>query len=135
MTGDELKRIYKMSGLKADDFAARLKMERHQLYTQFGRQSKPIDLEIETALKNDPALAKEQFLSEVQQNLPAGPGPTVELLAKSLDMINETLVMIKNSLNIIADDNRFIKEDAEIYRSIVKSGIDQGAIKFAGFKK
>jgi hypothetical protein len=132
MSGDELKRIYKVSGLKSEQFAARIGLEKHQLYTQFSRQGKPVDMEIEVALKKVPDLAK------FQQNLaighvdepPSEYHPGQDLMAKALSMINETLQLIKDDHSIIKTSNDHIREEASFYRDILRQGFKEGAIAF-----
>lgn len=131
MGGEELKRIYEISGLNSDLFAERLGISRAKLYTQF--KQKTVDHEIQQRVIGDPELAKNRQLFRLpgeEDTAQKTSGPGMELLAKSMEMINETLLMVKDSLRIISDDNKFIKEDAEIYRTIVKEGMSQGAIKF-----
>lgn len=134
MSGDELKRIYKISGLKSEDFAAKLKLVKHQLYTQFSRGSKAIDREVEDELKANPELAKHQGILEVEPiNSPIeqiNSGPSAELHAKVIDMLRETLTLIKDQSATIADDNRVIKEHAEIFSNLVKQGVEDGIIVF-----
>lgn len=145
MSGDELKRIYKLSELDADQFAELLNQTlatrgrktpfiRHHLYTQFSRGGKAVDADIEKAVVATPEIAKLQMLLQVQpqsEEDPSGlPGTTNELMEKALAMVNETLKMLKDSYSIIKDDNAFIKEDAKIFRSVVEEGVKQGAIVF-----
>jgi hypothetical protein len=147
MTGDELKRIYKISELKSDEFASKLRIERHQLYTKFSRGTKMIDRVVEDAVKNDSDLAKHQLLVIKQQNLSpeqqqSEPNDVVKLLSDTIQVMRDLLVkgekrdnLIDKAISALTDDNRHIKAEAENYRRMFADAYDAGLIQWAKPKK
>jgi hypothetical protein len=146
MTGEELERIFKLSKIKADDFAERLGIKKTKLYSQFKQRF--VEGEIEERLVTDPDLASKRMLlsvkepdrERVSERKTSGPSP--ELWHKSMEMLNETLSLVKGLVETVKDDNRHIKEtskfiqdDAALFKAVVQQGIEQGAIKFVLPKK
>lgn len=126
MSGEELKRIFDVSGLAGDQFAERLGVKRTKLYSEFGKSE--ISAELEKKLIGDPELASKRQLFKLGEQRPEHSSepaftPGYELWSKTIEMLQDTL-------KIIVDDNKFIKRDAEVYRTIVERGIQEGAIVF-----
>lgn len=70
MTGDELRKIHKLSGINQDALAKMLGLEtRSALLNQFNRGAKPIDDDVEKAVKKLPELSQHRLLIVSQQNL------------------------------------------------------------------
>lgn len=142
MTGDEFKRIYKISGKKAPDFAKMLethmgvKIERHNLYTQFDRRNKPIDKEYEEAVKKLPELAQHQLLVvNDQQSSPQSEGSeVVRILTETISVMKEVLLKGEKMSAAILDDNRHIKEEALLYRKMLTDGYEAGLLQWKGKK-
>lgn len=148
MTSDELSRIFeeakrKNKKLTKDDFGERIGVGRTKLYEYF--RGAPIEEEdskkIEAKIKGDPELLGYRTLLEVNQDKrpainPPGTGTVAaagsttspELWDKALSMLNDTLQLLKGTIDTVRDDNRFIKEDATLYRDMVKKGIQEGAL-------
>lgn len=129
MSGEELKRIFDISGFNGDQFAERLGIKRTKLYNEFGKRE--ISAEVEKKLISDPELSSKRQLfkvtEQVSEQSETSFSPGYELWAKTIEMLQETM-------KLIVDDNKFIKEDAEVFRSVVKRGVEEGAIIFKGLK-
>jgi transcriptional regulator with XRE-family HTH domain len=153
MTSDELYRIFteakrKNRKLTKDDFAERIGVGRTKLYDYFkGVAIEPGDSKnIEARIIGDPELRGFSTLMEVtdkRTELPAksttvataGQTNSPELWEKALNMLNDTLQLLKGTIDTVRDDNKFIKEDATIYRDVVKQGIQNGALVWHKPKK
>lgn len=148
MTGEELNRIYNEAKLKnkklsVDEFADRIGIGRTKLYGLFklGQIDEKDAKTIEDHLKNDPELGQYRTLMKVGPDVRptdhhgtlaiASQSPSPDLWGKALDMLNDTLVLLKGTIDTIRDDNKFIKEDAEVLRSVVKKAVQEGSIRYA----
>lgn len=140
MTGDELKRIYKISGLKSEEFASKLGLEKHQLYTQFGRQAKKIDREIEEKLKEVSELAQHQLILVKQQNSSSeakseDSGPqVVKFLTDTIQVLKDVLVKGEKQSEAIIESNKHIREEAAMYRRMLLDGYEAGLLQWNGHK-
>lgn len=141
MTGDELKLIYKGSGMKSADFAKRLGLEQHQLYTQFSRQAKPIDKEIADRVAADSDLANQKlFVVSKQKNLPGEDdrgGSVVHLLSETLQVLKEVIKknekkdnQITTLIATVTDSNKHIREEAALSRKMISGAYDQGLLRW-----
>lgn len=152
MTGLELSRIFNEAKLRnkkltKDAFADRIGVGRTKFYDYL--KGVPIDEDeaksIDVHLKGDAELNQLRTLIEVRADkrpvkdnaLPdkghgmlvnAGQSHSPELWEKALNMLNDTLQLLKGTIDTVRDDNKFIKEDAALYRDIVKKGVEEGAV-------
>lgn len=54
----------------------------------------------------------------------------IEEFTKVIETLSATIKLLNELNEVIKENNRFIRDDAAIFRKIVQDGIDQGAIKF-----
>lgn len=130
MSGEELKRIYDVSGLNGEDFAEKLGVSRGKLYMQF--KQKTVDEDLQLKILTDPDISKNRQLFKVldnsaQEETPANNFyPGGELMAKALEMINESLLLTKDALITIRDDNQHIKKTSDFFQRILEKAHNEG---------
>lgn len=133
MTGDELYKVYNVSGLTPEEFAVRVGVSRAKLYTQF--KQKEVDLDVQLKIKGDPELTAKRTLIELnEKNSEQLPDqmpkyyPGQDMLAKTLEMINDTLTILKRDNDTLIENNKHIREEANFLRGIMQDGYNQGLL-------
>lgn len=151
MTGDELKRIWRLSELKQPQFCERVGLrELHELQTQFSRRNKPIDQKIEDAVNNDPELAVHKLVIVKGQELSLEkkppreerePDDVVKILTDTLQVMRDVLIkadqradITDKSIIALTASNEHIIEEANLYKRIVSDGYDKGLLQWTGQK-
>lgn len=144
MTGRELENIYfeckKSLKLTQADFAKRLGIGRTKLHEQFKVQK--VDEEISKAVIADPELASMRTLirvpdtgSEQLSDEKSKFFPENGVLVKTLEMLNDTLLVLKSNNedlkaanNTLTENNSHIRGEATFLRKIVEKGFNEGLI-------
>jgi hypothetical protein len=138
MTGQELENIF-ISLKRTDkkitqvDFAKRLGIGRTKLLEQF--KVARIDQDIEKMVLEDPELASKRTLINISEQTSEQLPDEMpkfhqgqDMLAKTLEMINETQILLKKSMDTITTNNNHIRGEATFLRKIVERGFDEGLL-------
>jgi len=123
MTGEELERVWKNSGLTNDDIQPRLGISPASYYNYIKLDEVP--LKVESRIDTDPELAriKNRELSKTDQDPPIKAGELVKFINDTFSMIRDQASTLTTAVNSLSDDNKLL-------RRLVESGLDSGALKW-----
>lgn len=147
MTGDEFKTICALAKLRLDldqaQMSARLGIGKTKYHELRKLRNGQIDKDVEQKILADPELAAlrtifhipDKSSEQLSDSEPDKYHPSDQLMAKSLNMINDTLLLVKSALETIKDDNRHIKKTSDFHQSILEAAHKDGHLMLIAKKK
>lgn len=138
MTGNELRQICDLckKQLSKDDLKDIFKISRGTLYNYFDLEEKGVPIEIDEIIDKHPILrdAKNKVIRKVEtspsiNNMNEG-SDIAKVLTDTIQVLREVLVKSDKQLDLIMENNKHIREEAELYRRMVMDGYDLGLLKW-----
>lgn len=138
MTGTELRQICDLSKkqLSKDDLKDLFGISRGTLYNYFDLEEKPVPIDIEEIVDKNPILRywkniviKKTETSPAVNHMNEG-SDIAKLLTDTIQVLREVLIKSDKQNEILVDNNKHIREEAELYRRILNDGYDAGLLQW-----